>query len=272
MSTFINPVSPVSIETALNPTGGSTNSIADGEKVAVTDSSDTVNVVAPESGNFEVASGTVGADIVIDGPGTAELTIGLAQDAEGNLLSAAGTTYQIADDYEGSAIVNLEGAITDGPKVDLTIATPEGSSIADNAPTGASAIDVYVKTGAGNDQVEGTSGNDFIRLGAGNDSFNAGGGDDIVRVGSGDDSGSLGAGADIVYLTVDQLQGVSVNTIKDFTSGEDKIQIDSDLQGRVTISGEGTNAILIELSGTETGTTGFVSEADTIDGDDIEFV
>ena len=265
-------MTPVSTETAVRPHAGTTTSVSSGETVAVTDPSGIVNIVAPESGNFEVASGTVGADIVIDGPGTAELTIGLAQDAEGNLLSSAGTTYQIADDYEGSATVNLSGAITNGPKVDLTIATPEGSSIADNAPTGASDIDIYVKTGAGNDQVEGTSGNDFIRLGAGDDVFNAGGGDDIVRVGSGDDSGSLGAGADIVYLTVDQLQGESVNTIDDFTSGEDKIQIDSDLQGRVTISGEGTNAIRIELSGTETGTTGFVSEAGTIDGDDIEFV
>ena len=43
--------------------------------------------------------------------------------------------------------------------------------------------------------------------------FDAASGDDIVRVGSGDDSGFLGLGDDIVYLTIDQLQGTSVNTL-----------------------------------------------------------
>ena len=110
-------------------------------------------------------------------------------------------------------------------------------------------------------------------MGAGNDQFNAGAGDDIVRVGIGNDSGTLGAGNDILYLTVDQLQGDNVNTITDFdVNGDDKIQIDADLEDLVDIEGIGTNAIIITLSGAQTGTTAVISEGESIDGDDIEFV
>ena len=267
-------MTPVSTETATNPAGGTTTSVSSGQVIAVTDSSDTVNIEAPDTGVFEVASGTVNANLVVDGTGTAAVAIGTTVDAAGNAQSAAGTTYQIADDYQGSAVVNLNGAITGDEKVDTSTVTPEGSSIADNAPTGASGFDFYVKTGAGNDQVEGSAGNDFIRLGAGDDAFNAGAGDDVVRMGIGNDAGSLGAGDDIVYLTVDQLQGSNVNTITDFGANgdDDKIQIDAELEGLVELDGVGTNAITLTLTGAQSGTTEIVSEAESIDEDDIEFV
>jgi len=86
---------------------------------------------------------------------------------------------------------------------------------------------------------------------------------------------ALGTGDDILYLTVDQLQGQSTNTIIDFdgaSAGDDKIQIDADLVGRVSIAGQGTNRIVITLSGSQTGVTTIVSEAGTIDNDDIQFV
>ena len=151
-----------------------------------------------------------------------------------------------------------------------------GGSIGSNSPggnAGAADIDYYVKTGAGNDQIKGSRGNDFIRAGAGDDVVNAGAGDDIVRFGSGNDSGSLGAGEDIVYFTVDQLQGSQTKTIKDFdANGNDKIQIKADLKELVDITGQGSKAITISLSGAQTGTTTVISEGETIDDDDIEFV
>ena len=74
-------------------------------------------------------------------------------------------------------------------------------------------------------------------------------------------------------MTVDQLQGSSVNIIKDFDSfGDDKIQIDNDLKNLVDIDGVGTNIITITLSGAQTGVTAIVSEGETIDEDDIDFV
>jgi Ca2+-binding RTX toxin-like protein len=229
-------------------------------------------IEVPETGIIEVSSQAQGANIVIEGTGTAEVFIGTAT-IGGNPQTAAGTAYQIADDYQGTATVNLTGSIVGESKVDLTTETPEGSSIAENAPTGTNDLDFYVKTGAGNDQVQGTDGVDFIRLGAGNDSFNAGAGDDIVRVGIGNDSGTLGAGDDILYLTVDQLQGDNVNTITDFdANGNDKIQLDANLEDLVVIDGIGNSAITITLTGAQTGTTAVVSQGQSIDADDIEFV
>lgn len=273
MSTFIQPVTPVAVEAATKAPAGTT-SASTNEVISVTDSSGPVVIEAPATGIFEVSSATEGADIQIQGAGTAAVAIGTAT-LGGDKQSAAGTAFQIADEYQGSAIVNFQGAIVDGPKVDLTTATPEGSTIADNAPTGTDSVDLYVKTGAGNDQVQGSSGADFIRLGAGDDVFNAGAGNDVVRVGAGNDSGTLGLGDDILYFTVDQLQGTSTNTITDFDAslaGNDKIQIDAGLEGLVDIDGVGTNAIVINLSGEQSGTTLIVSEGESIDADDIEFV
>ena len=233
-------------------------------------------IEAPETGVIEVASEAEGADVIIDGPGTATVAIGTTVDAEGNPLSGSGTAYQVADGYQGSAVVNLDGAITGGEAVNADTDAVGGGTIAENAPPGPNVfdnLDFYVNTGSGNDQVQGSQGNDFVRLGAGSDSFNLGAGDDIVRVGSGNDSGTLGLGNDILYLTVDQLEGDSVNTITDFdVDGDDKIQIDQNIQDRVDIDGIGTNAITITLSGDTTGTTAIISEGESIDEVDIEFV
>ena len=65
----------------------------------------------------------------------------------------------------------------------------------------------------------------------------------IFRFGTGNDSHSW-AGDDTVYFTVDQLQGTSTNTITDSIEGDDKIQIDEDLEGRIGITGK----VLIRLS------------------------
>ena len=227
-----------------------------------------------------MAVGATGSNVKVTGEGTAEVTIGNAQTEDGGLLNAAGSTFQIADSYKGSVVANLSGAIVDGTKVDVSTDTGNGSiganlpgSTSSSAFASSAEIDYYINTGSANDQVEGSKGNDFVRLGAGNDTFNTGAGDDIVRTGSGDDSGNLGAGEDIVYFTVDQLQGSQTKTIKDFdSSGNDKIQIDSDLKDLVSIEGQGTKAIKITLSGAQTGTTAVISEGNTIDDDDIEFV
>ena len=246
----------------------------------VTDpSTGATTITAPATGAFQVAAGTTQANVVVNGNGTADVTIGNATDAAGGELNAAGSTFQIADSYRGTVIANLSGAIVDGTKVDVSTDTGNGSiganlpGSASNAFATSADIDYYVNTGAANDQVEGSRGNDFVRLGAGDDTFNAAAGDDIVRTGAGNDTGSLGAGEDTVYFTVDQLQGTQTKTITDFdANGNDKIQIDADLEGLTTIEGVGTNSITITLSGAQTGTTTVVSQGGTIDDDDIEFV
>ena len=284
MSAVIQTVTPVSTADAVQPTAGATAQATSGETFVVTDpntgATSPTTITAPESGAFKVAAGTTQSNVVVKGDGTAGVTIGNATDSGGGELNAAGSSFQIADSYKGTVVANLSGAIVDGTKVDVSTDTGNGS-IGANLPGSTSSsgfassteIDYYINTGAANDQVEGSRGNDFIRLGAGNDTFNSGAGDDIVRTGSGDDSGTLGAGEDVVYFTVDQLQGSQTKTIKDFdANGNDKIQIDSNLKDLVDITGQGTKAIKITLSGAQTGTTAVISEGETIDDDDIEFV
>jgi Ca2+-binding RTX toxin-like protein len=277
VSTIIFPITPISIDGNVKGKAGDVVKATSGETIAVTDpaskGSNAVVIEAPDSGIIEIASGTVDANVIITGSGTAAVAIGTGTSG-GDAVSAAGSTFQVEDSYQGNVLVNLNGAIISGGSVDTTTETPGGGTIADNlgtVPNGG--IDFYINTGSANDQVQGSAGNDFIRLGAGDDLFNAGAGDDIIRMGTGNDSGTLGAGNDIVYLTVDQLQGVNAKTITDFdVNSDDKIQIDADLKGLVEIKDVGSNSIVISLTGAQTGETVIVSEGNSIDEDDIEFV
>lgn len=135
---------------------------------------------------------------------------------------------------------------------------------------------IYVHTGAGDDQIAGTEGADFIRGGAGADIINSGSGNDIIRSGSGSDNISLGAGNDILYYTVDQIQGISTDTLTDFNGaglGTDLIQIKKDLQSFISIAGIGTSQIVLSYAqGGLSGTTTIVTQAGTIKAADIQFV
>ncbi len=273
----LSAVPPIDTALANTPPVGSSVEVISGQKYAITDptaslSNEATTFIAPTEGNFELGAAVGKANIVVTGSGAATVEIGSCVDAAGNFLDGSGSTFQVDDGYAGKVIVDLSDSMLSKQKVDKAIDTGSGT-ISENAPAGSGEFDYYVNTGSGDDQVEGSTGDDFLRLGAGDDSFDAGGGDDLVRLGSGNDTGALGAGDDKVYLTVDQLQGTQTKTITDFdSSGDDKIQLDSSLEGRVEITGQGTNTITITLSGTETGTTTFVSEGGTIDIDDIEFV
>lgn len=285
MSAVIAPVTPVDTATSVQPPAGSSYAAVPGSGVAITDPSSgpsaPVTIEAPITGSFTLAPATQGSNVVVKGSGDATVNIGLAKDGSGNVQNASGSTVQVANDYRGTVVANFEGAPVDGENVDISTDTGFGT-IADNLPqstTSANAfaapteIDLYINTGSGADQIEGSRGNDFIRAGAGNDTVNSGAGDDIVRTGSGDDTVTLGSGEDIVYFTVDQLQGNQTKTITDFdANGNDKIQIDSDLKELVSISGQGSKTITITLSGAQTGTTTVTSNGETIDNDDIEFV
>ena len=280
MSFYIQPVTPISTDSAAqNPEAGKTTNISSGDIIVVSDPNSNaeapVTIETPDSGVVEIGIAAVESNVVVEGTGTAGIVVGNVETPTGDPLDAAGSAIQIDDNYRGTILANLQNAITDGGTVDTEIETFAGNSIADNLPgkDGDDTLSYYINGGAANDNIEGSGARDFIRLGAGDDRFDAGGGNDVVRLGAGDDEGFLGAGDDIVYFTVDQLQGNSVNILKDFdANGDDNIQIDADLQNLVDIEGYGTNVITITLSGAQTGTTAIVSEGETIDRDDIEFI
>ena len=277
MSALVSAVTPIEVTSVVEqPTAGSTIAVTSGTTFAITDpetAEEPVTINTSTDDTVNLALGTESTDVIISGTGTGDVVIGIAESG-GNTLGAGGSALQVTDDFEGSVTANLTGAIISDTKVDTSIESPDGGTIASNAPSDVGQLDYYVKGGAGDDQLQGSQGVDFIRGGAGDDTINAAGGDDIIRFGSGDDTATLGDGDDTVYFTVDQLQGVSTNTITDFdSSGNDKIQIDSALEGRVDISGQGTDTIIISLSGSETGTTTVESTGgETIDEDDIEFI
>ena len=252
-------------------------------------------------GTTEFASATQNYNFVAgSGPENVKepIQIGSVEDPTGEKINAAGSVFQIADDYEGEVIVNLGEAPFTGATVNTGVSTigdaqdievlPDGSNtnifdagtIAENAPTSSSDEELqfsfYVNTGAANDQIQGSGGDDFIRGGAGNDKINSGAGNDLVRPGADDDIVTLGPGDDRFYLTVDQLQGTSKNIIVDFDlDGDDTIVIAENLKGlvngEVLEKGLGSKTIVIELGGAQPGTTEVVSAGSTIDDEDIVF-
>lgn len=113
--------------------------------------------------------------------------------------------------------------------------------------TGGAANDT-ITGGAGNDTLLGGAGNDSLTGGAGNDSLSGGDGNDTLNGGAGVDSLTTGAGNDVVVFSDPaDSSGSTFDTITDFTSGTDKIQ--------VTLKGANTFNI-----------TGFASVANFSDG------
>jgi len=283
VSAVIESVSSISSShaTAQPLSDTSTNAIA-GESFVITDPASSTTPVAidiastVDSGTITIAPGTVGSEISVTGAGTATLNIGGATDAAGNALDQSGSSVGISDSYAGNVVANFVNAYVSSSNTIDANAKLGGSTstIGDNAPGGSVAgVNLYVNTGKGADEIGGSDQNDFVRAGAGNDEVNAGAGNDIVRVGSGSDTATLGKGDDVLYMTVDQIGNGDVNTITDFdSSGDDKIKFNSDIQGRLTITGQGTNSITIVMSGDTTATTTITSNGGTIDADDIEFV
>ena len=305
MSFDIAPVVPQNPANLPQPTGGET--VAAGSDVGITSPSTTSTPVTitggTEAAPTKLVIGTQSAQVILESGVT---RIGVAVDSAGNRLSMAGAVIQAQDSSTGGKVVNLEGAnVNSGVIVDggINLATNgRGGSgtIASNAPAGtflpsAQALiaavfpiinqDIllagnppatYIHTGAGNDQIEGSEGIDFIRAGAGNDIINSGGGNDIVRAGSGSDNITLGTGNDVLYYTVDQIQGISTDTISDFNAagaGADLIQIKKDLQNFIRIDGIGTSQIVLNYAQAGlTGTTTIINQAGIIRTTDIQFV
>ena len=305
MSFDVAPVVPQNPANLPQPTGGET--VAAGSDVGITSPSTTSTPVTitggTEAAPTKLVIGTQSAQVILESGVT---RIGVAVDSAGNRLSMAGAVIQAQDTSTGGKVVNLEGAnvnsgvIVNGG-IDLSAQGRGGSgTISSNAPAGtflpsAQALiaavfpiinqDIllagnppatYIHTGAGNDQIEGSEGIDFIRAGAGNDIINSGGGNDIVRAGSGSDNITLGTGNDVLYYTVDQIQGISTDTISDFNAagaGADLIQIKKDLQSFIRIDGIGTSQIVLNYAQAGlTGTTTIINQAGIIRTTDIQFV
>lgn len=127
-------------------------------------------------------------------PTTGKLSGTVGYDAASGTETALQLT---ATDREGaSTSTSIKLAIANQPKI-----------------TGSAAADQLV-AGDGNDLMTGLSGNDTLVAGAGNDTLSGGAGADIL---------TLGTGADVVVM--DALPASGLDTVTDFVSGEDRLQL-----------------------------------------------
>ena len=105
----------------------------------------------------------------------------------------------------------------------------------------------------GDDVMSGGTGNDNLTGNGGNDVIDGGEGDDFIFGGAAGDDLTGGAGADtFIYGAVTDSQGTQVDTIADFVSGEDIIDLSAISVGVGSYSGEanGYGAVLTSLAAT----------------------
>jgi hypothetical protein len=188
-------------------------------------------------------------------PATGDATERLIVD--GNTLpSGAQPVFEVQGGVTNRApiAVSFENIQESTTPIDLSATTEGGGTIQSNAPSGIGTIfnGVYLNFAAGNDDIIGSSFNDFIRAGAGDDLINAGAGNDLIRSGAGNDTITTGDGADFIYYTADQLDGTA-DRVLDFSTADRIVlgeNIRASLNGNIatfatTINGVDRQATLI---------------------------
>ena len=178
-----------------------------------------------------------------------------------DLVATGGSaTFDFSD---RTGVVTLMGGsesdiliITTGTAAD-TIVSGSGADIIssgsgnDTVTSGAGADSILGGAGAdsitadaGNDTVSGEAGDDIIVAGAGNDLIDGGSGDDNITGGSGLDNITAGTGSDtIVFTEVSDSSGTSFDTITDWVSADDTLQIA--LSYSAAITNQTINAVLL---------------------------
>jgi len=125
----------------------------------------------------------------------------------------------------------------------------DASSVADRLTMGAGNDTAYGNDG--NDVIDGGDGDDSLYGGSGNDTLTGGAGDDYLVGNSGVDVLTGGAGED--WFNIDLSSGVNTDTITDFLSGTDVIELNVD--GDFSYVGEVATFGLVEAALIDATTT-----------------
>ena len=165
---------------------------------------------------------------------------------QGNALSyipsISGDGNRVAFSSDASNLVPGDTNSRDIFVVDLTN-TPSSTNNSPNVINGTAGNDNLTGTPS-NDTISGLRGNDILNGGGGNDILNGGKGFDTLNGGLGNDILTGGAGNDVFVLGA----GFGIDTISDFTKGQDTVQLINGLNfGQLSISA-GTNGTLIKVA------------------------
>ena len=175
------------------------------------DGDDLTATLTVSTGIFTGIAGISGVEVV--GSGTNELILtGSASDLNNYLETISNIQYT------GVSDVNGDNAAT------FTISVDDGVLFSSTSTVNLDIGGVFEGT-PDNDIIAGTSFADILIGGDGNDTLSGGNGDDILRGGDGDDILRGDNGDDRFVYTNDDLFGGSVDTITDFITGEDKIDL-----------------------------------------------
>ena len=193
----------------INGTGNSLNNYIRGNTGANLLNGGAGNDILIGGGGNDTLWGAAGNDVLSGGTG-ADLMAG-----------GAGNDWYSVDDA-GDVVVEKAGGGRD--RVNASISYTLGANVEDLVLSGTANL-----KGTGNNLdnvIIGNSGNNFLSGGAGNDILRGGAGNDTLYGGSGNDILTGGAGADtIVFASIFD----GVDTITDFTSGEDRILVTGQL-------------------------------------------
>jgi len=149
---------------------------------------------------------TISSSVATGGATTNTITFAAIPDA---LLASGITLTMNLSDRTGSVIMNATNSEADG-KFNIT--------------TGTAADTIYGGDGA--DTVDAGSGADTISGGAGADSLVGNAGNDSILGGTGADSLTGGSGSDVFqYTLVAQSSGTTVDTISDFSTTDDQLEV-----------------------------------------------
>jgi Ca2+-binding RTX toxin-like protein len=189
------------------------------------------------------AAGSQGKHELVGGNGDDTYTIRSANDTviekagQGYDLVAAYIDYTLGAHVEALRLVG-DGLTGTGNELDNRIVGSAGADkiyglAGDDSLQGGGGDD-FIWGGIGNDTLKGEDGDDSLWGGDGNDMLIGGDGDDIlygeagndiIQGGAGNDRMTGGAGNDIFRFRADDIGTGTVDTITDFTRGQDKIDL-----------------------------------------------
>lgn len=189
--------------------------------------------------------------------------------SEGNVTTGNTLTFN-ASSMTTAALAFNGGTQTAGGSLSVTTL-----GTGNHAVTLAAGADTYVGTGSGSTTITALAGADSITTGSGTDSVVAGDGNDTVVAGAGADTVTGGAGADsltgglaadtFIYSAVSDSYSASYDSITDWTTGTDKLQVTLNYSAL-------TSAATVNAVATGAGVAGTTAVQDTLSGSRGEWV